>query len=345
MLIRFFTSVTKNQNICTAVQAQIFLPEQNIPKKCSYICLSFCFPTIMIHTIDLLFLGSPQTIAAFLLETTDGAVLIETGPHSTIHNLQNGLQDLGYTLDDIRHVFITHIHLDHAGAAWDFAQRGATIYLHPAGQTHLAKPEKLMHSARRIYQDQMDRLWGRMEAIAPERLRPVEHGETIKIGDTPIVAWHTPGHASHHIAWQVHDMVFSGDVAGVRIEGGMPVAPCPPPDIDLAAWLQSINILKNLDLQRLYLTHFGAVTDVAAHLQALQQNLLSLVDWMRPHYEAQTPPETIKPLFAEFVTQQLLQNGVPQHLLSAYELANPSWMSVAGLLRYWAKQNPQAPRA
>jgi glyoxylase-like metal-dependent hydrolase (beta-lactamase superfamily II) len=293
----------------------------------------------MIHTIDLNFLNCQQSIAAFLLETTDAPVLIETGPHSTIAHLTEGLKKYGYTLDDIKHVFITHIHLDHAGAAWDFAQRGATIYLHPAGQAHLANPEKLMSSARRIYQDQMDALWGQMNAIAPERLRPVEHGETLFIGDTSIVAWHTPGHAIHHIAWQVGNNMFTGDVAGVRINQKMPVPPCPPPDIDLAAWQQSIQLLQNLDLQALYLTHFGKINDVAKHLSQLEQNLTDWVNWMLPYYKEQYSPETITPLFAEFVKQKLLANGASNGDLDSYEAANPSWMSVAGLLRYWNKQS------
>lgn len=292
----------------------------------------------MVSIIDLHFLGCHQAIAAFLLETSEGPILIETGPHSTIAQLEIGLQQYGYTLIDIKHVFITHIHLDHAGAAWDFARHGATIYLHPAGQAHLANPEKLMSSARRIYQDQMDSLWGQMNPIAPEQLRTVAHGETIIIGDREIVAWHTPGHAIHHIAWQVGNSMFTGDVAGVSINGGIAVPPCPPPDIDLAAWQNSITLLQNLDLETLYLTHFGAVKNVQKHLEQLNENLIAWVEWMQPHYKAQTPQNEIIPLFANFVTQKLLNMGLSETDLKSYEAANPIWMSVAGLMRYWSKQ-------
>ena len=105
----------------------------------------------MVYTLDLNFLGYPQSIAAYLVETSVGPVLIETGPYSTFEVLKNEIKRCGFEVDEIKHVFLSHIHLDHAGAAWALAEQGATIYLHPFGKTHLAHPEKLMESAKRIY--------------------------------------------------------------------------------------------------------------------------------------------------------------------------------------------------
>ena len=119
-------------------------------------------------------------------------MLIETGPHSTFATLEANLSERGYRIADVKHVFITHIHLDHAGAAWAFAEQGATIYLHPFGYKHMKDPSRLIDSASRIYGDQMDRLWGQLKPIDEYRLQVVEHEEIITIGDCEIKAWHTP---------------------------------------------------------------------------------------------------------------------------------------------------------
>ncbi len=291
-----------------------------------------------IHTIDLNFQGLSHAVAAFVVETSDGPVLIETGPHSTLPALEQGLEEIGYSMQQVRHVLLSHIHLDHAGAAWAFAEAGATIYVHPLGSTHLGNPERLMQSAKMIYQDAMDRLWGEMRPIAPERLKTVEHEEEIIVGDTVFKALHTPGHAIHHIAWQLDTVAFTGDVGGVRIEGGLVAPPCPPPDINVEAWQASLNLLRSLDLSAIYLTHFGRVGAVKAHLDELEQRLLNWAAWMQPYFEQQTNPETITPLFQAFVHEELVASGLDEDALARYEIANPSWMSVAGLMRYWRKK-------
>lgn len=156
-----------------------------------------------IHTIDLQFMGVDRSIAAYAVEGSGGVVLIETGPYSTWGALQKGLIEHGFHIDQIQSVFLSHIHFDHAGAAWALAERGATIYVHPAGLPHLAAPEKLYNSAKQIYGDQMELLWGKMEPIAEERLYAPQHGETIETCGLRLTAWYTPGHAVHHIAWEV----------------------------------------------------------------------------------------------------------------------------------------------
>ncbi|MFN4080269.1 MAG: MBL fold metallo-hydrolase [Saprospiraceae bacterium] len=293
-----------------------------------------------IHTIDLGFLGHSEAIAAFVVETAEGPVLIECGPYSTFPALRAALQTLGYEPADIRRLFLTHIHFDHAGAAWALAEAGTPVLTHPAGAPHLAAPERLYNSARKIYGDDMDRLWGEMRPIVPERLHAPTHGEEIRIGDCVFTAWHTPGHAKHHIAWQVRgadgaDALFTGDVAGVRIHGGPPVPPCPPPDIDVEAWKDSIALMRGLSASVYYLTHYGAVDAPAAHLDALERTLDALVEWVRPYAERDTPPEEILPLFRAFSKELLREQGVNEADMARYEAANPSFMSVAGLLRYF----------
>lgn len=297
-----------------------------------------------IHTIDLGFLGLEEAIAAFLVETDNGLALIETGPSTTFSALERGLGHLGVSVKDIMHVFLTHIHFDHAGAAWAFAQAGATIYVHPVGKPHLEQPGKLYDSARKIYGAQMEALWGAMEPIPAERLYAAEHGETLHCGDLSLTAWHTPGHATHHIAWEVScpgadAVVFTGDVAGVMpIPGGFVAPPCPPPDIHVEDWRSSIQRLRDLSAQVLYLTHFGRVEDKIQHLDQLEQNLLAWAAWMRPFAEQDAPVEQVVPLFQTYVQAQLEEAGIPPDSLARYEAANPSFMSVAGLMRYWKKQ-------
>ncbi len=294
----------------------------------------------MIEILDLNFLGSKETIAAFLVPSSEGYLLFETGPYSTFETLKNELTKRGVALSDIKHVFLTHIHFDHAGAAWALAENGATIYVHPYGEKHLHQPEKLYNSAKRIYQDKMEYLWGRMEGIPSQQLKTVAHEEILTIGDVTLKALHTPGHAVHHIAWKIGNEIITGDVGGVKINDGVVVPPCPPPDINVEDWQNSIRILRDENATALYLTHFGRVSDIYAHLTQLEAQLLDWANWMKPYYEAQTDPATVTTKFQAYVKTQLINSGIQSELeLEKYEKANPSWMSVSGLMRYWKKRS------
>jgi glyoxylase-like metal-dependent hydrolase (beta-lactamase superfamily II) len=297
-----------------------------------------------LHTLDLGFLGLDHSIAVFVLETPEGLALVEAGPASTLPRLDAGLHALGFRRGDFRHVFLSHIHFDHAGAAWAFAEAGATVYVHPKGAPHLAAPEKLYNSARMIYGEQMDSLWGEMRPIPEGQLRTPAHGETLEVVGLRCTAWHTPGHAVHHIAWEIAPvsggapLLFCGDVAGVRIEAGPVLPPCPPPDISVEDWQQSLQLLRELPVERLLLTHFGEIHDKAAHLDALERTLLEWSAWMQPHAAQGTPAEDVIPLFKAYVHDGLRRAGIGEDDLQRYEAANPAFMSVAGLLRYWKKK-------
>lgn len=159
-----------------------------------------------IYTIDLKFMGVDRSIAAFAVEGPSGIALVECGPHSTIQALESGLAAIQYKLSDVQHVFLSHIHFDHAGAAWVFAQQGATVYVHPAGLPHLAAPEKLYNSAKMIYGDEMETLWGKMEPIDTRFLYAPQDKEIIEAVGLSFTALYTPGHAVHHIAWEVQPL-------------------------------------------------------------------------------------------------------------------------------------------
>lgn len=291
-----------------------------------------------IRILDLHFLNLEKTISSFLVITNEGPVLVETGPHSTIKQLETEVKRNGFSLNEVEHVLLTHIHLDHAGAAWYLAEKGATIYLHPFGVKHLADPSKLMDSARRIYKDQMDILWGEMRPIDSNKLVEVTDGQELVIGGSVFTSLHTPGHAVHHIAWQLQDVIFTGDVAGVKIEGGPVVPPCPPPDINIEDWEKSIVRLLDSSATKLYLTHFGPVVDKKSHLSGLQEELHKWAQWIKGRMEQGMDSPTITPLFQNFVAHSLREKGLSQRQIEQYEAANPSWMSVAGLMRYWSKR-------
>lgn len=291
----------------------------------------------MISIIDLHF-QTDHSIASFLVETADGPVLVETGPHSTYPKLVAGLAAHGYKPSDIKHVLLTHIHFDHAGAAWAFAKEGATVYVHPRGYRHLHDPEKLYNSAKMIYGDMMETLWGLMEGIPESQMRTVEHQEVIEVGGKRFIAHHTPGHAVHHIAWQMDDIIFTGDVAGCKIDPGPVVPPCPPPDINLEDWYDSIDLLRGLAPRQLYLTHFGPISDVNTHLDALKKVLKDWGDWMKIRYDQGLTAQQITPDFQAYAAAALQDLGLSANELARYEAANPAWMSVAGLLRYWKKR-------
>lgn len=291
-----------------------------------------------IHVLDLNFLNLPHTIASFLIESSEGPILIETGPHSTIQAMKKGLIEYGYKIEDIKHVFLSHIHLDHAGAAWVFAEHGAKIYLHPFGAKNMEDPSRLMESATRIYGDKMDQLWGQMKKIPSEQLIEVGDQEVIQIGDVSLKSLHTPGHAKHHIAWQLGKVIFTGDVAGVKIDGGIVVPPCPPPDINIEDWKTSIELIRSLQPKKLYLTHFDKIEDINEHLNSLEAILDNWSAWIKEHWEASETNEEMVPKFMAHVAGQLREVGLTESDIQLYEAANPSWMSVAGLVRYWKKK-------
>jgi glyoxylase-like metal-dependent hydrolase (beta-lactamase superfamily II) len=290
-----------------------------------------------VRVLDLHF-KTPGTVGAFLVETAAGPLLVETGPESLYANLRAAVQEAGYALEDIRHVFVTHIHLDHAGAAWRLAQHGATIHVHPKGLAHLQDPGKLLSSAQRIYGDDMDRLWGRLEPIAPGRLVAMEDGQTFRLGGVALEAIHTPGHAIHHITFRLEDGLFTGDVGGVRIGTGPVIPPCPAPDIDLEAWLDSIARMRAHQPRFIYPTHFGIKADGADHLDSLEENLHRISAWVGVRLQEGLTEEATVPLFQTFMHELLSGHDLSESDIQDYENADPAFMSVYGLARYWKRR-------
>lgn len=292
----------------------------------------------LIHTLDLNFQGIPGTIAAYLIPHAHGGVLVETGPGSTISGLQTALSAHGLAAADISDVLVTHIHLDHAGASGWLARQGARIHVHPVGAPHMLNPEKLLSSAARIYGDQMDALWGEFLPVPEERLSVLEDGDVVEIGDLRIRAIDTPGHAYHHYAYLLDDVLFSGDVGGVRLSGLRHLRlPMPPPEFHLEKWRESLHRLQQEEFSRIAPTHFGVFDDPAWHLATLEKTLDDVEAWIESVMPAGPPLEVLNDQFYGWTNRRSQEDGVDAAAVEAYELANPSWMSPQGIQRYWRK--------
>ncbi|MCG6964360.1 MAG: MBL fold metallo-hydrolase [Acidobacteria bacterium] len=290
--------------------------------------------------VDLHFMDQAEVIATFLMPAPDGGfVLIESGPGSTLPALQAGVEAAGFALADLRAVLLTHIHLDHAGAAGELARRtGATVYAHPEGIRHLADPTRLLASAARLYREAMDFLWGRMEPVPQAQLRAVGDGETVTVGGLEATAWHTPGHARHHIAWQVGECVATGDVGGIRMPGSSHVVPpTPPPDLDLEAWRGSLRRLAGLAPRRLLVTHFGIHDNIESHLRDLEARLTRWWGLAEEVLGSAGDVGSLEAALTELDDHDLAAANAPSSVREQLRAACPMMLNAAGLVHAWSR--------
>ena len=291
-----------------------------------------------VEIVDLNYLGNEETIPVYLFTHKNGLAVVDCGPASTLAVLEKSLQKRGYKYEDITDVLITHIHLDHSGAAGFFARKGAKIHVHPKGVKHLVNPEKLIDSAKRIYGDKMDYLWGEILPVTEEKIHAVEDGEEIMIGDLHFTAFHTPGHAVHHIAYLWDGVCFSGDVGGSRLPGQEWISlPMPPPDLHIETWLETVKKLRLLRFKVIAPTHFGFFEDVQWHLDQLERSLIEVEAWLCNVMKDDPSPEALHEQYMAWCKQKMNEYPMSETLRQHYDAANPAWMSPAGLYRYWHK--------
>ncbi len=300
-----------------------------------------------VETVDLDFLGTEEIIGAFLLAGETSAALIETGPTSCLDALMQGIKDRGVSSEDIRQVFLTHVHLDHAGASGNLAEilPNATFYVHEIGYPHLADPSKLVKSATRIYGEMMDTLWGEMHPVPEDRLVTLSDGEEVQAAGTTITAHDTPGHAYHHHAYMEAESgtLFTGDVAGIRLPGQSYVRPpTPPPEIDVDAWQRSIEKVRNLDPRSIRLTHFGEYEDVERHLGELEQRLQEWLLFVESRLDDGQSREEITDELATKGDAEILAEGGGSKEPDRYQLAGNYEMLVAGLARHVEKRRGES---
>ena len=271
--------------------------------------------------LDLLHLGSERAIGCYLLETDDGPALQDCGPATCVPELKARLVERGLELRDLRHLLLSHIHLDHAGATGTLVREHPDLEVHVSeiGAPHLADPTRLERSARRLYGDEFERLWGELVPVPDENLHPAG-AEVCGLECFP-----SPGHASHHVCYLDREgTLYAGDAAGVRIQpSSFVLPPTPPPEVDLEAWERTLSEIENRSPERLALIHFGVAEDVAPHLEQLRRRLR---EWAARVRDGATEEQ--------FAAQASADLGGDR---GAYEQAMPFWQSYAGLKRYWEK--------
>ena len=276
--------------------------------------------------IDLRFGGRERVIGVYLLETGDGPALFDCGPSTCVERLREGLRGRGLALTDLRHLLLSHIHLDHAGAAGVLVREhpGLRVHVSEVGAPHLVDPTRLERSARRLYGAEFDALWGELAPV-PERNVDVVRRDVLGLECFP-----SPGHARHHVCYVDRDgTLYAGDAAGVRIQPARYVMPpTPPPELDLEAWEASLDEIERRAPERLALIHFGVVSEPAPHLAELRRRLR---EWSAIVERGAGEEEFAAAVRAEMDEER-----------PAYEAAIPIRQSYAGLKRYWDKRREAA---
>jgi len=291
--------------------------------------------------IDLGFQNRREVVAAYLLVDHSELALIETGPSSTLPNLRAAVEQAGFDLADVTKLLVTHIHLDHAGAAGPLARDNPdiTVFAHPFGVPHLIDPSKLVASATRIYGEHMEPYWGEFAPIHESQVHSLSDGEHLRVAGRDLYVHFTPGHAWHHVAyWDPENgTLFTGDVGGVRMpRTGYNCPPTPPPDLDPVAWTASIVRLCGIGARRWCLTHFGGFDDVDAHVNQLIPNLEELVSLGMEALDAGADADTLTELVHQRMSDHL--GDVPEGILTNLEWSTPSYMAALGMIRLHKKR-------
>jgi glyoxylase-like metal-dependent hydrolase (beta-lactamase superfamily II) len=269
--------------------------------------------------IDLHHAGNARTVGVYLLDTSGGLSLHDCGPSSCIDALKTGLAERGHELQDVKHLLLSHIHLDHAGAAGTLVREHPELQVHVSevGAPHLVGPSRLERSARRLYGDAFDELWGELAPVPQENVHVA--GERV----FDLACFRSPGHASHHVCYFDGETVYAGDAAGVRVQPHRSVLPpTPPPETDVEAWYRTLEQIERCEPQRLALIHFGVADDVSRHLAELRERL----DVWAGRVEAGVSEQ-------EFVAAA--RDDLAPEEADDYDRAMPFWQSYAGLRRYW----------
>jgi len=283
-----------------------------------------CVPELV--PIDLHFRGLERAVGCYLIETEAGLALHDCGPTTTIPALKEGLAARGVALQEIDNLLLSHIHLDHGGAAGALVREhpGLQVWVSEIGAPHLLDPTRLERSARRLYGDDLDFWFG--------ELAPVPERNVAVVGDhvLGLDCFATPGHASHHVTYfdPRDGTAYTGDTAGIRILPARYVAPIsPPPDIDLDAWHRSLDAIELRGPKRLALTHFGVVTDVWSHLERMRRELFLWATRVRAGSDEE---EFVAAAFESIEDED-------DETKAAFDNTEAFAQSYLGLRRYWDK--------
>lgn len=295
------------------------------------------------NTIDLVFRDVSGVIASYLLAGDDDLTLIETGPTTTIDSLLAGIREAGFEPEQVRKILVTHIHLDHAGAAGVFMRDypNAKLYVHRKGAAHMTDPARLLDSAARIYGDQMVPLWGEVAGVPEDRVELLDDGTTVMAAGRELIAVDTPGHAGHHMSFldAVNGDLFTGDIGGVRLGSASYVRPpTVPPEFDYELWQQSITKLRLLQPKRLFPTHFGGFDDPEWHFDDLLTRLGNWTGWTEAQLQHGVERDALIDALRAKGDAELQTILGSEELANPYDVATAYYMTVDGLLRYFRKR-------
>jgi glyoxylase-like metal-dependent hydrolase (beta-lactamase superfamily II) len=292
--------------------------------------------------LDLHWQNHPRSIASALLLSNDFCALVDPGPSSTLHDLRKQLALHKRSASDLQFIFLTHIHLDHAGATGSLLQENPhlQVYVHGRGAAHMADPSSLLSSARRLYGDEMQRLFGDFLPVPERNLHILQGGETLAFGSRELHVLYTPGHASHHVTYfdSSEGVAFVGDTTGICIEGHPFILPAtPPPDIQLELWDASLDSIGKLQPRRLFLTHFGFSDQPVRHLSHNRERLHHWSDFAAGILSAGIEDGQAIEVFIREVTSEASETLSPGEI-AQYGFVGALSLSWLGLARYHRKR-------
>ncbi len=300
-----------------------------------------------VSPLDLLWTSRNRCIASALLHFSNVRILIDPGPASTLPALRAALASRLLSVHDIEAVLLTHIHLDHAGAAGSLVRENPNlrVFVHSRGAPHLRDPSKLLASALRLYGDDLDRLFGASLPVPNSNLELLEGGQSLRFGDLSLDVLYTPGHASHHVTYFLPDqrIAFVGDTAGICMEGDPFVLPAtPPPDIDIPLWDASLDAISALQPNSLFLTHFGFSHDPLRHIDTYRERLHTWSRFADDILKLGLDEPASRDLFLRNAREEAAPFLTPEQL-AHYAFNGALDLSWLGLARYHRKRASAVP--
>ena len=295
--------------------------------------------------VDTFMAGRPTVTSGYLIRGREPA-LVETGPTTSADAVQAGLSSLGLGRDDLAHIVVTHIHLDHAGGVGRLSTSfpSATVWVHERGAPHLADPTKLVNSAARVYgEDRLRSLFGPVDPTPADRLRSIDEGDVIDFGDRSLAVMYTPGHASHHVSLVDSETgaVFTGDALGVHLPDVRILQPAtPPPDIDVELGVQSIERIRERATRSglLLFSHFGPVNEVDELCEMAAARLRKWAGIVREAMDDTTNLARIAELLTRRTADEFQERGLERSEIDRFDILADMRSNAAGLVRYWTKR-------